>query len=291
MADFICEICNGKVTPSQNRIGWFVCGGCGTEYPLAWMKAKFQGTQAAPAGTPAPKAAAPETPADHFESSLVDGGVRITGYTCNDKPAVVIPRKINGFPVTGIGDCVFQGCGNLTSVAMPNGVRTIGRDAFSGCRGLTGVAIPNSVKTIGNRAFSGCGGFTSLTIPNSVTAIGVWAFSGCGGLTSLTISTGVMEIAERTFSGCRGLTSVAIPDGVKKIEEYAFYDCGWLTNVTIPHSVTSMATNAFANTPFDKQAQQLMQQRKTWISRGLCQYCGGRLSVFGRQCKTCGKAN
>jgi len=44
MAGMTCDVCNGKVVASAKE-GWFVCEYCDTEYPLEWMKAKFQKTQ------------------------------------------------------------------------------------------------------------------------------------------------------------------------------------------------------------------------------------------------------
>ncbi|WP_276683334.1 leucine-rich repeat domain-containing protein, partial [Duncaniella muris] len=54
--------------------------------------------------------------------------------------------------------------------------------AFYYCRGLTSVEIPNSVKTIGDRAFYMCTGLTSVVIGNSVMSIGYEAFADCSGL-------------------------------------------------------------------------------------------------------------
>ena len=45
------------------------------------------------------------------------------------------------------------GCEKITSIAIPNGVVSIGRDAFNGCSGLTEVEISASVTSIGNQAF------------------------------------------------------------------------------------------------------------------------------------------
>jgi hypothetical protein len=63
-------------------------------------------------------------------------------------------------------------------------VTSIGDHAFFGS-GLTSITIPNSVKSIGIGAFMNCGGLTSVTIPNSVTCIDGYAFAAGHGLTSV----------------------------------------------------------------------------------------------------------
>ena len=47
---------------------------------------------------------------------------------------------------------------------------------------MTSVTIPNSVKSIGDMAFDGCSGLTSITIPNSVKSIEYGAFKSCSNL-------------------------------------------------------------------------------------------------------------
>ena len=96
-------------------------------------------------------------------------------------------------------------------------VTSINDNAFSRCKGLTSVTIPNSVKTIGNQAFAYCPKLTSVKIPNSVTNIGSGAFGECSSLTSITIPNSVTHIHEVTFFGCRSLTSVKIPNSVTSI--------------------------------------------------------------------------
>ena len=58
-----------------------------------------------------------------------------------------------------------------TEITIKEGTLGIAEWAFQGCSGLTSVIIPNSVKSIGFYAFSGCDGLTSVTIPNSVKSV------------------------------------------------------------------------------------------------------------------------
>ncbi|MBP1562364.1 MAG: leucine-rich repeat domain-containing protein [Oscillospiraceae bacterium] len=121
----------------------------------------------------------PESPASDFEYKFKEelGGIEITEY--NGKNEVIrIPAKIDGKNVTSIGEDAFVGCVGITSIIIPNGVTTIGKNALS-CHELTSVTIPNSVTKIGERAFLFCYELTSVALPDSVTEIGKDAFSGC----------------------------------------------------------------------------------------------------------------
>ena len=154
-----------------------------------------------------------------------------TKYTGN----IVIPDEVTymtrTFRVTIIGG--FYTCSGLTSVTLPNSVKSIGKDAFYECSGLTSVTIPNSVKSIGDRAFGHCTGLTSITIPNSVTSIGYQAFCNCTGLTSVTLPNSVTSIGKSAFKYCSGLTSVTIPNSVTSIGEAAFQYCDGLKKVIV----------------------------------------------------------
>ena len=73
---------------------------------------------------------------------------------------VTIPEKVTydgtNYYVKVIGDYAFSECSGLTSVTMPNSIKSIESYAFNGCNGLTNIIIPNSVESIGTYAFQNC---------------------------------------------------------------------------------------------------------------------------------------
>jgi hypothetical protein len=219
-------------------------------------------------------------PSVPFEYTVNYGSVTITKYKGN-AARVDIPALIVGRPVTAIGKEAFFDCTNLTSVAIPSSVTSIGNWAFSGTsltsitvdsrnsayasidgvlfnktiqtiirypQGKTGgtYTIPSSVTSIGNGAFF-LTSLTSVTIPSSVTSIGHSAFSNCTSLASVTIPSSVTSIDSRAFYGCTSLTSVTIPSSVTSIGSEAFRGCTSLASVAIPSSVTSIGGWAFAS--------------------------------------------
>ena len=182
--------------------------------------------------------------------------------------------------LTEIPQNAFNGCTNLTSVTLPEGIATIiqekafynctlletinfplnlteiGASAFMNCYALKSIALPNGLETIGNRAFSSCSALTSVIIPKTVTSIGPGVFSGCTSLEYLAVDkestkydsregcNAIIETATNTLvSGCQ---YSHIPEGVQAIARLAFYNIP-IKKVTIPASVTSLAQTSFAD--------------------------------------------
>jgi hypothetical protein len=88
--------------------------------------------------------------------------------------SVIIPNS-----VTAIGDWSFNDA-RITSINIPDSVRTIGRGAFLGISSLTSVNLGNGVTTIGPIAFNSTS-LSSLTIPNSVTSLPLDPSNGTNG--------------------------------------------------------------------------------------------------------------
>ena len=156
-----------------------------------------------------------------------------------------------GIPATSIGNFLFDGLTNLTSLKLPNCLNSIGNYAFSECIGLKGsLKLPNSLTNLGSFAFYKCSGFNdTLKLPNSLNIIGEYSFNLCSGFTSLTLPNSATTIENDAFSGCSGLSgSLTIPNYLTTIQNGVFYGCsGFTGSLTLPNSVTSIGNYAFTN--------------------------------------------
>ncbi len=97
----------------------------------------------------------------NLTSIVVDPGNTI--YSSGNGDNCIIEKKSNKLitgckttiiskGVTSIGEYVFSGCGNLTSIKIPGSVTSIGEYAVYDCSGLTSIEIPGSVTSIGEYA-------------------------------------------------------------------------------------------------------------------------------------------
>ena len=108
---------------------------------------------------------------------------------CSSLTSITIPNS-----VTSIGNLAFFNCSGLKKVIVKDiaawcGIKFGGYESnplyyakhiFSDeDTEITNLAIPTGVTSIGSWAFYECSGLTSVTIPNSVTSIGAGAFYQC----------------------------------------------------------------------------------------------------------------
>ncbi|MGN1120504.1 MAG: leucine-rich repeat protein [Oscillospiraceae bacterium] len=146
-----------------------------------------------------------------FYYTVTDGNATITGYSSAESN-VTIPKTLGGYTVTSIGDDAFFWT-DITSVVIPDSVKTIGEDAFGLCESLESISIPNSVTSIGEGAFESCISLTSIKIPESVTAINKGTFHYCSSLKSIYIPGNVLYIyGDNPFLGCKSLTDITVSE-------------------------------------------------------------------------------
>ncbi len=160
--------------------------------------------------------------------------------------SVVIPEKIDGIPVTKIGENAFSDCKNLTDITLPGSLTTIDKDAFYNCTSLKSITIPGSVETIGAGAFYRCSNLETVNILDGVTTIGDSMFSNCDSLTNITLPSTLTSIGGYAFNECFDLKHISLPDSITSIGEKAFYQCNSLTNINIPNNITEISNETFA---------------------------------------------
>ena len=187
---------------------------------------------------------------------------------------IVIPKRHEDLLVTRIGLNGFSMFGSITSITIPNSIKSIGERAFM-MTSLTSVHIPNSVQSMGTYAFAmstqlsevtfqensqlneisdyafmNCGLIEEINIPKSVTRVGEYAFALVGRLSSLTFEEGslLQDIDSFAFAMAADIEELILPEGLLTIADSAFINLAKLTNLVIPSTVTSIGASAFAGT-------------------------------------------
>ena len=195
-------------------------------------------------------------------SSNGDGTCSVSGIgTCTDTQ-IVIADTYNGVPVAGIRKDAFKNNTSITSVVIPDSVKSIGVSAFYGCTSLESITIGNSITSISDYAFYDCTGLREVyfnarrvndlssynavfynagrsgdgikvVIGKNATKIPAYLFyphsssSSTPKITSVDFEEGSVctSIGRSSFYGCTDITSVTIPNSVTSIENFAFYAC------------------------------------------------------------------
>ncbi len=143
---------------------------------------------------------------EHAESVSEYSTLMFTDYNDEDKTVhvmasskikptgnLVIPGKVlkkeNVYTVIIINGYGFQNCDQITSVTIPNTIKSIKHYAFTNCISLISVNFESNsnISDIGEYAFNNCSELEGISIPNSVTQLGQSLFFGCGKIESITI--------------------------------------------------------------------------------------------------------
>ena len=76
--------------------------------------------------------------------------------------------------ITSIGSSAFQNCRNLQTVTLSHGVERINVSAFTNCVSLTHLYLPNTINYIANtNPFNGCAELTVVSLENGFNANGL----------------------------------------------------------------------------------------------------------------------
>ena len=81
---------------------------------------------------------------------------------------LVVPEQIDGHDVVAVGAEAFRDKKKLTSLTLPDGVKSIGDSAFAGCVKLEEVSLPDSITSVGKDIFLDDAALTRLTLVASL---------------------------------------------------------------------------------------------------------------------------
>lgn len=144
-----------------------------------------------------------------------NGNVEITNYLGNSL-TVVIPRKIDGKPVTKIGSGAFRNNQKLKSIVFPDSLKIIGSNAFQDCTSLETLVIPFGLTQICDYAFLRCKSLSCFRLPDSIRRIESWAFLRCEELEEVYIPDSLSFLGSGVFLGCYALKKVSISKQTKQ---------------------------------------------------------------------------
>lgn len=127
-------------------------------------------------------------------------------------------------------------CRKITSVCLPDTLKTIEPEAFTYCDSLLKINIPNGVTIIGKKAFYTCESLREIELPDSVTIIDAGAFYNSG-LRQIQFNK-VTTIGWWAFANTE-LIELILPDTVTCFEDrlYELSTIKTLKKIRIPNTI------------------------------------------------------
>ncbi len=163
----------------------------------------------------------------------------------------------------------FIGLEEITDIALPENLTSIGERAFYGCVRLSVISgIPTSGE-IGSAAFDECGteknacwdvrngvlrryrgNAKTVVIPQNVIEIAANAFKGNSYAETVVFPTELTTVGKSAFESCVNLKQVIVNDKLNEIREKAFYGCDELDKIdfSFANGLNVIAGDAFDGT-------------------------------------------
>ncbi|MBR5012264.1 MAG: leucine-rich repeat domain-containing protein, partial [Clostridia bacterium] len=127
-------------------------------------------------------------------------------YNCNKLTKVEFNEGL-----TNIGALCFYGCTSLRQIHIPSTVTNIQNRAFKGS-GLTSVIVPDTVKTLGYEVFMNCTSLEVVQYTRGASMLNPCMFENCTSLRNFVFTRNMCRIRSRAFYGCTALEGVNFED-------------------------------------------------------------------------------
>ena len=200
----------------------------------------------------------------------VKGTINETDWTTIKNCKNLVGIDLTEAKFENLPDYAFDGMSRVSSVKLPEGVKTIGSYAFRGTQ-LLNIDIPSSVTDIGSYAFYQTRVRTvNFKEDSQLLTIGAYAFYQCTSLKEFIMPDGVVTLGKKSgssyysdwlydgnyysfyysniFDGCTSLTKIHFSDALKVIPNSTCDECTKLSEVTLPKNVESIEPYAFYKT-------------------------------------------
>lgn len=184
-----------------------------------------------------------------YTYQIVGDEVYITGYKSITPTNAVIPKIIDGYPVTEISENAFKDCSFLQSIYIPNTVKYIKHGAFRNTSFLQSIQFEDNSEliSIGDYAFHSAS-YHNLKIDfglNSVLEIiGAFAFYN-NQILNITLPDTLRIIDNYAFAYSI-FNKVILPDSIEIIGSYAFSNNEFLQHVIISKNSNLLSIGDFA---------------------------------------------
>lgn len=207
----------------------------------------------------------------------INGAMNAADWATIKQLSGVKAIDFTGTNITNVPSEGLRGLSYLSTVMLPETVKSIGYDAFRGTD-FHQITIPASVESIGSEAWRGtpieyitfepssklsfigyCAFYgTALrefTMPDSVTEIGTnsnysYLFYECTSLRKLHLSDNLTYVPVSVAEGCTSLVEVNIPSKATQIGGYAFKNTS-ISKIEIPSTVWGIGREAFLGTDLE----------------------------------------
>lgn len=167
------------------------------------------------------------------------------------------------------GNYYFRDCTNLKKITILNPLNSgkMGQSVFTGCTNLTTVVLPDNATIIENSMFYGNTKLSNVNIPASLTTIESSAFYNTA-VNNITLPNGLKTISSSAFSNCSKLSAINIPDTVTIIDSNAFYNCPSLATVTVGENAKyTLGQYAFQSSGVtDESVKNILAHTNSWYS-------------------------
>ncbi len=219
----------------------------------------------------------------------------------------------------------------LEEIILPDGLKKIEKGAFESCCNLKKCILPASCTYIGEDAFKDCVNLDikemfinynphycseihSKYLIKNLVENGVYSLSQfCDMSTStITIPEGIEMIKDYEFANNYNIVNVILPSSLQEIGRNAFENCGSLRKINLHENISAIGADAFRGCEnlelsylFSNIKNSLIKDqlnrtegmnsiediRTTRLRKGLCQYCGGKMTgmFLFKHCSVCGK--